>query len=119
GRTLAFVGDLARRLSAAVQGGRTVAPEAPGGKATNRAPVFGPDGAMLCEYRKIHPFSFGREPERFEGGSEVMTYAWLGTPTVPGGQAAPDASSASDSDQEAPGPDAGLTICPAICYDLR
>lgn len=95
GRTVDFLRQLAMRLSATVQGGRTVAGAAPGEKATNRAPVFGPAGELLCEYRKIHPFSFGREPERFEGGAEVMEYEW-GAPPAP-----------------------GLTICPAICYDLR
>lgn len=131
GRTLEFVRQLAVRLGATVQGGRTVAPEAPGGKATNRAPVFDPGGELLCEYRKIHPFSFGREPERFEGGAEVMTYAWgagtpavpdgaMGTPTVPGGRSASDASNATNSGRSAQDSGAAaLTICPAICYDLR
>ncbi|MFG0284427.1 MAG: nitrilase-related carbon-nitrogen hydrolase [Phycisphaerales bacterium JB039] len=93
GRTLAFLRNLARQRELLVQGGRTVL--APGeAKATNRAPVFGADGLLLCEYAKIHPFSFGREPERFTGGAEVVTYPW---------QAGAGA----------------LRVCPAICYDLR
>jgi predicted amidohydrolase len=50
---------------------------------------------VLAEYAKIHPFSYGREPERFEGGVEITVYRW--------------------------GEEAGqaLTVCPAICYDLR
>ncbi len=109
GRTLGFLKRLAEAREITVQGGRTVAggksafqadasasprPESPRSgdlpKATNRAPIFGPRGELLCEYAKIHPFSFGREPERFEGGPEVMNYEW-----------------------------GGLRICPAICYDLR
>ena len=148
GRTLAFVRGLAQRLGVTVQGGRTAAggrsafqadaSASPRGasprsgdlpKATNRAPVFDCRGELLCEYRKIHPFSFGREPERFEGGGEVMTYAW--------GRSAfqADTGGAADSEPEAaPSPSgseienegtegsarsAALRICPAICYDLR
>jgi predicted amidohydrolase len=56
--------------------------------------VISPRGDLLLEYAKVHPFSFGREPERFEGGSEVATYLWES-----GGQT--------------------LRVAPAICYDLR
>jgi omega-amidase len=52
--------------------------------------VFGAGGKLLAEYAKVHPFTFGREPEAFEGGDGVVTYAW-----------------------------GGLTVCPAVCYDLR
>lgn len=95
GGTLSFLAGLARELGAYVQGGRTVA--AAGGRATNRATAVAPDGSVVCDYRKIHPFSLGREPERFDGGDEVTTYDWAG-------------SSA---------PDRGLKVCPAVCYDLR
>lgn len=94
GATLEFLSGLARRLGVCVQGGRTVR-EAD--RATNRAPIFGPDGGRLAEYGKIHPFSYGRETERFDGGTEVVTWRWGSGPT----EAAP------------------LTMCPAICYDLR
>lgn len=91
--TLAFLADLARDLGATIQGGRTVV-AAPHHLAHNRAPVLGPDGRLLAEYTKIHPFSYGKEHERFEGGTEVLTYDWhAGTDT--------------------------LRVCPAICYDLR
>lgn len=119
GRTLEFLRRLARDTGTVVQGGRTVLqpalhpappphstsqpPSHPDPSpdlgavrmATNRAPVFSPDGELLTEYRKIHPFGFGREHERFVGGHEVLTYDWVG----------PDGR--------------GLTVCPAICYDLR
>ncbi len=103
GRTLEFLSGLATRLGAFVQGGRTVR-NAAMGRATNRAPVFGPDGRLLVEYAKIHPFSFGREPERFDGGKEVITYPW-------GSAVSPPHLPAS--------PPPHLTVCPAICYDLR
>lgn len=86
GRTLEFLRGLARRTRATIHGSRTLA----GAKARNVATVVGPDGGVIAEYAKIHPFTFGREHDRFEGGESVVTYAW--------------------------GP---LTVCPAICYDLR
>jgi predicted amidohydrolase len=88
GATLAYLQSLARRLGAVVQGSRTLI--GPDGRGRNRASIIGPDGVVLAEYDKIHPFSFGRETEFFSGGNEVMTYAW--------------------------GP---TRVCPAICYDLR
>ena len=95
GVVLGYLRDLAMRLGAWVQGGRTVLADG-AAKATNEAPVFDPSGRLVCSYAKIHPFSFGREPERFVGGSEVMMYAW------------------------GDGPDgAAMAVCPAICYDLR
>lgn len=62
----------------------------PEGRGLNRATIVGEHGQILCEYDKIHLFSPGREPERFSPGARVVTYAWN-----------------------------GMTICPAICYDLR
>ena len=92
GATLGFLGDLARSFHAWVQGGRTMAGTA--GLATNRAPVLDPEGRLVAEYSKIHPFTYGREPERFRPGTEITTYDWAA-----GGDA--------------------LRVCPAICYDLR
>ena len=89
GRTIAFLVELARDLKATVQGARTVM-ACHCARATNRATVIGPDGALLAEYSKIHPFSYGHEPERFDGGADVVTYRWE-----------------------------GLVVCPAVCYDLR
>ncbi|MCB9845390.1 MAG: carbon-nitrogen family hydrolase [Phycisphaeraceae bacterium] len=97
--TLDAISDLARRFGAFVQGGRTVLQ--PGADhATNRAPISDPSGAIIAEYAKIHPFSFGREGERFVGGTEIVTFRW----------AAPLGSA---------GTALALTVAPAICYDLR
>ena len=90
GTTLAWVERVARERAIYVQGARTVRT---GGKAQNRATIAGPEG-VLCEYAKVHPFSIGRESERFEGGGEVVTYEWRAE-------------------------DQGLRVCPAVCYDLR
>lgn len=89
-RTLNFLLSLARDLGATIQGGRTVHDSE---KAENRAPVVNPTG-LVIEYAKIHPFTFGRESEHFQGGERVLTYDW---------------THARDS----------LRVCPAICYDLR
>lgn len=93
GRTLAFLTDLARGLGAYVQGGRTVR-SGEDGLALNAMVIAGPDGTVVDEYHKIHPFSLGREHESFAGGKRVFTYRW---------------------GQEG----SALSVCPAICYDLR
>lgn len=93
GPTLRFLKDLARQRGTLVHGSRTVVDST--GKGRNLASIIGPDGAVQAEYAKIHPFSYGKETERFVGGTNVLTYSW----TPPNGEA--------------------VTICPAVCYDLR
>lgn len=92
GATLGFLTSLARGLGATVHGARTTL--GPDGRGRNCATVVGPDGSLLCEYAKIHPFTLGKEVERFTGGEGVLTYRWAAG-------------------------DDGLTACPAVCYDLR
>lgn len=91
--TLEFLQRLAARTQCTVHGSRTL-PGTNGNKATNNATIIGPGGKRLAEYAKIHPFSFGREPEAFRGGDEILTYKW----------------SCGDTH---------LAVCPAVCYDLR
>ncbi len=91
--TLKYLTQLATDLEVYVQGSRTVLKN---GQAENRATVIGPDGSTLADYAKIHPFSLGKEHERFPGGKEVVTYPLR-----------------IDEEGER------LTVCPAICYDLR
>jgi len=97
--TAHFLLDLAREHQVVVHGGRTVLPtgsetgQSGHPKAENRAFIARPDGSSI-EYAKIHPFSFGREHERFQGGSTVLTFPWTVGET-------------------------SLTVCPAVCYDLR
>ncbi len=92
GATLAFIREQARRRRITLQGARSVI--GPDGKGRNRASIAGPDGEVLVEYDKIHPFSFGRESEFFAGGDRVITYPWRGG-------------------------DGETVVGPAICYDLR
>lgn len=92
GATLTFLSELSQDLRTTVMGGRTLAPChqcAAKNVMTVLAPTSG-EPRLLAEYTKVHPFQ--REAERFEPGREVLTFNW---------------------------PEAGLNICPAICYDLR
>ena len=92
--TAAFLAVLAKDLGATVQGGlpRRAAGATHG---TNHMTAFSPRGELLCDYAKIHPFSYGREGEAFIGGEQIALYDW-----------------------PAPGSDP-LRICPVVCYDLR
>ncbi len=88
-RTLGYLRRLSRRLGVFVQGGRTVLKDGEE-LATNRSAVLDPAGELLCEYAKVHPFSFGREGERFKGGQSIETWMW-----------------------------GEIRCAPSICYDLR
>jgi predicted amidohydrolase len=93
--TRAFLRGLAARLGVTVHGSLTAL--GADGRGRNRVVAIGPDGATLAEYDKIHPFSYGRESERFTGGDHLATYAWRW-------------GSADDE---------SLRIGCAVCYDLR
>lgn len=56
----------------------------------NCAAIIAPTGDVIGHYEKVHPFSFGREVEHYTGGDHLLV-AQCGE----------------------------LTVCPAICYDLR
>jgi len=94
GATLGFLSELAEQMRITVQGARTVV--GADGRGRNCATVVGPDGSLLCEFQKVHPFTLGKEVEWFTGGDEVVTYAW----------------------KDAGGVEAAR-VCPAVCYDLR
>jgi predicted amidohydrolase len=85
-----FCATLARELSVWLVAG--VADASPGGGAlgANFALVFDPTGQQIASYRKIHPFSYGREHEHYEGGDAL-----------------------------APFEAEGLGVAPLVCYDLR
>ena len=82
-----FLRDLARLRSCTVVGG-LVAPV--GGRATNQALAFGPDGTLLARYSKLQPFSLGGEAIAHVAGEEIVDFVW-----------------------------GGLRVAPFICYDLR
>lgn len=108
--TLDFLIRLAGDLGVYIVGGRTVQ-ACDACLAHNRAVAVSPAGDLLAEYSKIHPFTYGREAERFEGGRDVVLFTWTSATERPlGGRInmSPRASAA-----------ASLRICPAVCYDLR
>ncbi|MDX2117017.1 MAG: nitrilase-related carbon-nitrogen hydrolase [Planctomycetota bacterium] len=100
GTTLAFLQTQASQRGVWLVGSRSVldaADAAPRGR--NRCSVIGPDGTLVCEYDKVHPFSLGtpgvsRESDLFVSGMRVATTR-LGAG------------------------DDTLVLCPTICYDLR
>lgn len=56
----------------------------------NCAAIVSPEGALLGEYQKIHPFSYGKESQFYSGGNH-LTIITCGD----------------------------AMVCPMICYDLR
>ena len=69
--TETFLAGMAREHSAYVIGG--VVNLGPDGRGRNEAVVFGPDGSEVARYAKMHPFSFGGEPEHYSPGDRVVT----------------------------------------------
>lgn len=92
----AFLRSLAREYGAWVLASTPVRLEElePPRDCVNRAIVCDPDGELALECEKVHPFSFGREPERFVGGDEVEVV-------------------------EIGGGAEHAVCCPVVCYDLR
>ncbi len=79
----------AARLGVCLVGG-VVRRDPPAALGLNQAVAFGPDGAELARYSKIHPFSFAGEERHFARGGDVATFAW-----------------------------GGFAVAPFVCYDLR
>jgi omega-amidase len=95
-QSLAWATQLAKNVPAFVQHGfarreatRGQSPK-PLPQGRNCAAIISPQGEMLGEYQKIHPFSYGKESQFYFGGDHLAI--------VTCGQA---------------------RICPLICYDLR
>ena len=85
--TREFLAGLASRLSVFVLGGYAEPAEP---LPANACSVFGPDGAEVLHYRKLHPFSLAKEDRHYMGGDSLET-----------------------ADLE------GVRVTPLICYDLR
>lgn len=90
GNTLAFLQSLADDTQCTVHGSRALLPKDQS-HAFNCATICAPsENAPICEYHKVHPFSYGRESESYIGGTSLQHYQWN-----------------------------ALQVCPAVCYDLR
>jgi omega-amidase len=126
--TLRFLIRIAEDLGIYIIGGRTVH-ACHACLAHNRATAISPSGDLLADYSKIHPFTFGREAERFEGGDEVQIVTWAAATIrseaapVHGAVRSTGAAIARAAGKSAAPPRSrhgdALRICPAICYDLR
>ena len=88
GPTQSFLSSLASQLRAFVLGG--VVTRGAGTKGNNEAVTYGPDGHEICRYRKLFPFTFGGEAERYRAGDCTRRFAWH-----------------------------EFSVGPFICYDLR
>lgn len=87
-RSSAWAADLAKRLGIFIQHG--FARRGKDGKGRNCAEIVDPDGRIVAQYEKLHPFSYGKESQFYSGGDH-LSLASCG----------------------------GARVCPMICYDLR
>ncbi len=76
--SVAAMSEIAARYGVAVGFGWAALPESDGAKGTNRFTLIGPEGSVLAEYRKIHPFRYGGEADFYQGGEELVTVPWHG-----------------------------------------
>ena len=60
------------------------------GRGRNCAVIYSPEGREAGRYRKVHPFTFGKEASHYTGGDHLLLCGC-----------------------------AGAVVCPMICYDLR
>jgi predicted amidohydrolase len=68
-----------------------LATKTPDGRGQNEALVADPSGKTIARYRKIHPYSPGKEKDHFVGGEAIELFQCGG----------------------------GLRVSPFVCYDLR
>lgn len=83
-----FLASTAKEFGVAMLGG--VVTLGADGRGRNQAVAFGPDGAPLARYAKIHPFSYGEETKHYTGGTEIALFEY-----------------------------GGFKVAPFVCYDLR
>lgn len=88
GESQRFLSELAVDRQAYVMGGVVIGLE--GGRGGNESVTYGPDGAEIARYRKLHSFTFGGETEHYDAGDQALTFRWR-----------------------------QAVVAPFICYDLR
>lgn len=105
GLTQTFLATQAKHRRCFIHAGLTVLAPANSAKpALNRAITFDPTGHPISTYDKLHPFTYGREGERFSRGTRISTWQLPSDPP-------PNTTSVP--------PVSPPLICPVICYDLR
>ncbi len=78
-----FLADLADVHGSYVIGG--VVARGADGRGRNQAAVYGPGGAELARYDKLHPFSYSQESRHYSGGRDIVLFdcgAWRVAPLV-------------------------------------
>jgi len=95
----AFLSALARELGIWLVGGTLPVSTGQPGRVLNRSCVFGPDGAEVVHYDKMHLFAYDNGREAYDEGRTLA------------------AGSQPVALQAGPGP--GLRVGLSICYDLR
>lgn len=88
-RSLEWAVAAARRLRIFLQHGFAQR-DAASGKGLNCAAIISPAGQVIGIYRKVHPFSYGKEAQHYRGGEGLVVVDCQ-----------------------------GAIVCPMICYDLR
>jgi predicted amidohydrolase len=86
--TTRFAESIAKEWHVGVVGGRVLI--GANGKGLNQCFVLDENGTEIACYTKLHPFSFAKEDQFFDPGTEVTQFEWK-----------------------------GFQIAPFICYDLR
>jgi len=97
----AYLAECARRHRITIIGGTLPVLSPKVGRVLNTCTVFGPDGAALARYDKIHLFSFKRGDEKFDESATILpgrTPVVCDLPTASGGS---------------------LRTGLSVCYDLR
>lgn len=89
-RTVGWAKEQALAQHIAVAFGWAALGKESGSKGTNRFTLVDKNGDIAADYAKLHPFTYGREREFYEKGTEIVTVPFL-----------------------------GRTISLFICYDLR
>ena len=69
-QTIQWACDLARRLRIFLQVG--YAERGADGRGRNCAGIVDPRGELIATYRKVHPFSYGREAQFYSGGDRIV-----------------------------------------------
>jgi nitrilase len=67
-----YLAECARRHHMTIIGGTVPTLSTKVGKVLNTCPVYGPDGALLARYDKIHLFGFKRGDEKFDEAATIM-----------------------------------------------